>query len=193
VPNLDIVPSLAFVHGCSAPDGASRRPLSVGIGDLVISPRNQSIGSPSSTGWPPPRSNIRVTWPRNAAQVPFQASILDLQPGRRPLHSHRPAPRGLHRRLTEARAVAVRRVLSSVLTEFCDDEWSYVVHVDVRGAVAFDCECASAAESFLDIPARDLRCRGRRERAMEALPLRARHQCAPESPAYPLRRMNARR
>jgi len=42
----------------------------------------------------------------------------------------------------------VRRVLSYVSTWFCDDELSYVVHVDVRGAVAFDCECASAEVVF---------------------------------------------
>ncbi|MGH2562092.1 MAG: hypothetical protein ACRDJH_23785, partial [Thermomicrobiales bacterium] len=41
-------------------------------------------------------------------------------------------------------ADTVRRVPSSVSTSFCDDELSYVVHVDGRGAVAFDCECASA-------------------------------------------------
>jgi hypothetical protein len=54
--------------------------VSVGIGDFAISPWSQSIGSPSSTGWPPPRNNIRVTWPRNTAQVWFQASILDRPP-----------------------------------------------------------------------------------------------------------------
>jgi len=39
--------------------------------------------------------------------------------------------------LTEALADTVRRGLSSVATEFCDDELSSILHVVVRSAVAF--------------------------------------------------------